>query len=98
LVKVSGAFNPVAKEKMICPFSNRICEECPLYRGRHYYLCFNQKYRGYLGKPGKGTKEDVRPHSGAGSKTKFEIPSKIAVKVFDPFAADRESHQEKEDE
>jgi hypothetical protein len=87
----------LAKEKMICPFSNRICEECALYRGRHYYLCFYQKYRGYLGKPRRGTKEAVPPYSGAGSKAKFEIPSKIAVKVFDPFAADRESHQEKED-
>lgn len=88
----------MAKEKMICPFSNRICKECPLYRGRHYYLCFNQKYRGYLGKSEKGTKEAVLPDSGEGLKAKFEILSKIAVNAFDPFAADRESHQEKEDE
>ncbi|MGQ9654877.1 MAG: hypothetical protein ACUVXD_12500 [Thermodesulfobacteriota bacterium] len=39
----------MAKEKMICPFSKGLCMECPQYRGRHYYLCFCTKYRGYLG-------------------------------------------------
>jgi hypothetical protein len=38
----------MAKEKMLCPFSGKMCQECPLYRGRHYYLCFNQHYRGHL--------------------------------------------------
>lgn len=38
----------MAKEKMLCPFSGELCKECPLYRGRHYYLCFNQHYRGHL--------------------------------------------------
>jgi hypothetical protein len=50
----------MAKENMLCPFSGKLCQECPLYRGRHYYLCFNQHYRGHLsdtdkappGKPG----------------------------------------------
>jgi len=39
----------MAKTKMICPFSGKLCKECPQYRGRHYYLCFAKKYRGYLG-------------------------------------------------
>ncbi|MBW1996742.1 MAG: hypothetical protein JRJ29_02125 [Deltaproteobacteria bacterium] len=39
----------MAKTKMICPFSKELCRECPQYRGRHYYLCFCTKYRGYLG-------------------------------------------------
>lgn len=39
----------MAKTKMICPFSGELCVECPQYRGRHYYLCFAKKYRGYLG-------------------------------------------------
>ncbi|MGD9117371.1 MAG: hypothetical protein PVJ08_01355 [Dehalococcoidia bacterium] len=38
----------MAKEKMLCPFSGKMCQECPLYRGRHYYLCFNKSYRGHL--------------------------------------------------
>jgi hypothetical protein len=38
----------MAKEKMLCPFSGKLCKECPLYRGRHYYLCFSKNYRGHL--------------------------------------------------
>lgn len=38
----------MAKEKMLCPFSKKLCRECPLYRGRHYYLCYCREYRGYL--------------------------------------------------
>lgn len=38
----------MAKEKMLCPFSKELCRECPLYRGRHYYLCYCSKYRGHL--------------------------------------------------
>jgi hypothetical protein len=46
----------MAKAKMICPFSGELCVECPQYRGRHYYLCFAKKYRGYLeGKEKTGT-------------------------------------------
>jgi len=41
----------MAKEKMLCPFSGKLCKECPLYRGRHYYLCFNKSYRGHLENP-----------------------------------------------
>jgi hypothetical protein len=42
----------MAKTNMLCPFSNRLCSECPLYRGRHYYLSLCQKYRGHIGGPG----------------------------------------------
>jgi hypothetical protein len=40
----------MAKAKMICPFSGKACKECAIYRGRHYYWCFNPKYRGHLNK------------------------------------------------
>ncbi len=49
----------MAKIDMVCPFSHRLCDECPLYRGRHYYLGFCEKYRGYLGK----LKENAKPGS-----------------------------------
>lgn len=39
----------MAKFEMLCPFSEKMCFECPQYRGRHYYLCFNTTYRGNLG-------------------------------------------------
>ncbi len=86
----------MAKERMMCPFSNRLCEECVLYRGRHYYLCFCPDYRGYLGKSGGVTQEDSKFVSGARSNGKFEIPSKISTHALDPFVTDRENH-EKED-
>jgi hypothetical protein len=45
----------MAKIEMVCPFTQRLCDECPLYRGRHYYLCFCDKYRGYIGQAEKHT-------------------------------------------
>jgi hypothetical protein len=38
----------VAKKEMICPFSSKSCINCSVYRGRHYFLCFNPQYRGHL--------------------------------------------------
>jgi hypothetical protein len=83
----------MAKERVICPFSNRLCEECALYRGKHYYLCFCQKYRGYLGRSGDVTKKDSMPVPGARSNGKFEIPATIPTRAIDPFVTDRENHQ-----
>jgi hypothetical protein len=48
----------MAKEKMLCPFSGKLCKECPLYRGRHYYLCFNKSYRGHLEDTGEAAAEN----------------------------------------
>lgn len=60
----------MAKEKMLCPFSKKACRECPLYKGRHYYLCYCSKYRGYI--------EDSE------SKTKREL-AKPAINKFKDF-------------
>ena len=46
----------MAKTNMLCPFSKRLCSECPLYRGRHYYLSLCQKYRGHISQPAGDTK------------------------------------------
>ena len=52
----------MAKEKMLCPFSERLCRECPLYRGRHYYLCYCSEYRGHLTDSESGTgRRPVKP-------------------------------------
>lgn len=72
----------MAKIRVICPFSNELCKECALYRGRHYYLCFCQKYRGYLNEPGEVTE---RPNWGASSNKKFDIPPVITTSARDPF-------------
>ena len=39
----------MAKTEMLCPFNERVCDECALYRGRHYYLSLCEHYRGYIG-------------------------------------------------
>ncbi len=62
----------MAKTKMLCPFTNKLCRECPMYRGRHYFLCFHVKYRGHLGDSGKRPK--IRTWQTA-SQPKFEMPS-----------------------
>ena len=53
----------MAKTNMLCPFSQRLCSECPLYRGRHYYLSLCQQYRGYIGKSKENTKPGTNHHS-----------------------------------
>ncbi len=35
----------VSKVTMICPFSRSVCQECPIYRGRHAGFCFAEGYR-----------------------------------------------------
>lgn len=36
----------MARVKMMCPISKEACTECPIYRGRHFYLCFSKEYHG----------------------------------------------------
>lgn len=69
----------MAKARMICPFSSTICKDCPVYRGRHYLLCFCQKYRGYLPEAIKNL-----PMSRKSSNGKFEMPSLPTTKK-DPY-------------
>jgi hypothetical protein len=57
----------MAKEAMICPFSKNLCRECAFYRGRHYYLCYNTKYRGYL------LSKNLKPDNNSSSKNIFII-------------------------
>lgn len=66
----------MAKTRMTCPFSSKLCVECAAYRGRHYYLRFFKEYRGYLGKP---------RNQGASSNKRFEMPSVILTNAQDPF-------------
>ena len=47
----------MAKTNMLCPFSHRKCDECAVYRGRHYYLSLCKGYRGYI----SGEKENAKP-------------------------------------
>jgi hypothetical protein len=69
----------MAKTRMMCPFSGGICKDCPVYRGRHYYLCFCEKYRRCLPEAIKDL-----PVSKKNSNGKFEMPSLPASKK-DPY-------------
>ena len=55
----SGGKNDMAKTRMRCPFTNKLCDECAVYRGRHYYLSLCPQFRGYIPAPrvetGRGT-------------------------------------------
>jgi hypothetical protein len=64
----------MAKIDMLCPFSKKLCRECPLYRGRHYYLCFSTKYRGYLGEREKDVDKKIESR---GIDPEFEMPSQL---------------------
>jgi hypothetical protein len=74
----------MAKVSMVCPFSGVLCKDCPVYRGRHFYLCFCEKYRGSL----PGAVKNL-PMSKEGSNGDFEVPSEVkGAKVLDPFECD----------
>ena len=69
---------------MICPFSGTICKDCPVYRGRHYLLCYCEKYRGCLPEALKNL-----PLSKKSSNGKLEMPPEVeGVKFLDPFEFD----------
>ena len=36
------------KTAMVCPFSNKACTECALFRGRHHYLNYSKQHRGFI--------------------------------------------------
>jgi hypothetical protein len=74
----------MAKEDMLCPFSGKLCRECPLYRGRHYYLCFSKKYRGHLEKSEEITKRTNPGTSKVKPDEQFEVPVKMPSAI-DPF-------------
>jgi hypothetical protein len=75
----------MAKQEMICPFSGGLCEECPLYRGRHYFLCFCDQYRGHLNET-NGNGGTARPlAAGLWPLEKIEFPQIKPRSAIDPF-------------
>lgn len=85
----------MAKTDMLCPFTHRLCDECALYRGRHYYLSFCKQYRGYIHDSKENAKSDVLQHSvdfqaleklvgpWADAALRPEAEPKIRLKVID---------------
>jgi len=71
----------MAKTGMLCPFSGKLCVDCSVYRGRHYYLCFCENYRGYL--PGSQTGRSQAALDG--SKMNFDTAPLKPKGAIDPF-------------
>ena len=85
----------MAKLPVRCPFNGRLCIECTLYRGRHYYLCNCEHYRGYI-KPNNKVKSDIQHETvdftkikglldpwSTTSNTADENELKIKLRLFD---------------
>jgi hypothetical protein len=79
----------MAKTPMRCPFNDKLCIECTLYRGRHYYLCNCEHYRGYI-KPKDKVNSDRKLDSAGFDKIKAllepwsVIPNKVKENAFEP--------------
>jgi hypothetical protein len=72
----------MAKKEMKCPFSGKLCKNCALFIGRHYYLCFNDRYRGYI----KNRKAMVSNLPvGAPNTGSITVPRLKNKEAYDPF-------------
>jgi hypothetical protein len=85
LKSILEEYLPVAKTTMICPFSAMACKECGAYRGRHYFLCYCENYRGYI-KPGK--KSGRKDFWWRDPNLKLNVPLLNIQKSIDPFDDD----------
>lgn len=68
----------MAKTEMKCPFSGKMCRNCPVYIGRHYLLCFKPQYRGYI-------VNRLKKNGMHKPQKDYSIPS-IKTNSIDPFA------------
>jgi hypothetical protein len=79
----------MAKTPMRCPFNDKLCSECTLYRGRHYYLCNCEHYRGYI-KPNNKIIKDGKLESVGLEKIKklvepwSDVSDKVKENNFEP--------------
>jgi hypothetical protein len=74
---------------MRCPFSDKVCEECAIYRGRHYFLCYSKKYRGHIDSEHRNK---VNKSFSVNTKVEFDIPLKVPVSAIDPFINNNRKH------
>ena len=75
----------MAKVEMLCPFSGKKCKECAMYRGRHYYLCFSNNYRGHLKDSPLAEENRKYPACFADFEERLEMPARLSKKTIDPF-------------
>ena len=60
----------MAKAKMVCPFSGKMCIQCGIFRGRHAGFCYVTTYRGCV-QDGQVLK---KPEPKGSSDAKFDFP------------------------
>jgi len=85
----------MAKISMTCPFSNRGCTECAVYRGRHHYLSYSKEHHGSTNPRKEHAKSRVHSpsvefqvlksalKSVAGKNSEARMEPKIRLKVID---------------
>ncbi len=73
----------MAKKKMICPFSDRMCQNCSLYIGRHYRLCDSGHYRGIL--ENDESCNGRKSFSNSSGKKDLSVPELKYIEELDPF-------------
>ena len=73
----------MAKRKMNCPFSGKGCKECPIYRGRHYFLCFSKRYRGVIGDRAENIEEAMKNTDFFPSSKDEKKESKVSMDKWD---------------
>jgi hypothetical protein len=68
---------------MKCPFSGKLCRNCSLYIGRHYFLCYQSRYQGYIKNAKRG---DVDKVAGIEKQRNLDVPKRKYDKSLDPYA------------
>lgn len=53
----------MAKGELVCPFTNKLCNECLVYRGRHYYIRNCKQNQGYIRESKENPESAVGDHS-----------------------------------
>jgi hypothetical protein len=71
----------MVKISMTCPFSNKACMECAVYRGRHFYLCSV--------KGDRGCKWDTSQHSSIKSRKTHEKEEEAFKRLTGPPSGPR---------
>ena len=77
----------ILKVNFVCPFTNKTCHECALYRGRHCYLDNHQKGRANISDSAdiesyfQALEEALTPHFDAGVRSEIELH--ITLRVID---------------
>ncbi len=74
---------------MDCVFSRKPCRECALYRGRHYYICCDESYRGSR-PPAPLPPADAQAHASPWHKEFFETAPEPGLGMDDLHAMSAE--------